>query len=86
MSSIFSSSLQQHLKGRLQCDDVKYSSKRQILNELFDISHAPIHAQVACYQGALNRTSREIDSVAEVRVSALFQPMVTRVSPNPAAL
>ena len=58
----------------------------QIPNELFDISHAPIHGKVACCQGALNRTGGEIDSVAEVRVSALFQPMVTQVSPNPAAL
>ena len=65
---------------------VKYSSKSQIPNELFDISHAPIHAKVACCQGALNRTGREVDSVAEVRVSPLFQPMVTRVSPNPAAI
>ena len=59
--------------------------ERQIPNELFDISHASIHVKVACCQGALNQIGGEMISVADMRETALFQSMVTRVSPNPAA-
>ena len=76
-SALFSSSFQQHLKDKWQCYDVKYSSTRQMLNEFFGIPHAPIHAKATCCQGALNQTGQEIDSVAKVRVSALFHAVHT---------
>ena len=71
-STLFSSSLQQHLKGREQCRGAKYSSTRQIPNEFFGIPHAPINVKAICCQSVLNQIGHNIISVAEVRASALL--------------
>ena len=61
----------------LRWDDAKYSSKKQIPDERFDISRAPIHAKTACCQCAPNLTGREKITVAEVRVTAGFRDLHT---------
>ena len=83
LSTLSSSSLQQHLKGRKQCDDSRKGRYRRSFLTYY--THLPIYAKVACCQGALNQIGGKMISVAEMRVTALFQSMVTRVFPNPAA-
>ena len=63
MSSLFSSSLQ-HLKGRLQCHDIKYSSTWHSSHEVLSRTHAPIYAKAICCHVVLNQIAQGLIFVA----------------------